>query len=89
MFKKLLKKLIKESIFSANNRLIKQINVFPMRGPISVVFSDISMCPLEEDVAKLFKPILQVNRNKTCFIKRLKESLNDQFDREILIHFRY
>ena len=89
MFKKLLKKLTKESIFSANNRLIKQINVVPMRGPISVVFSDISRCPVEEDVAKLFKPILQVNRNKAYFIKRLNPSLNDQFDREILIHFRY
>ena len=43
IFKKLLIKLTKESVFSANNRLIKQIDGCPMGGPISVVFSDIYM----------------------------------------------
>ena len=44
IFKKLLIKLTKESVFSANNRLIKQIDGCPMGGPTSVVFSDIHMC---------------------------------------------
>ena len=55
--KKLLIKLTKESVFSASNRLIKQIDGCPMGGPISEVFSDIYMCKMKEDVLKPFKPI--------------------------------
>ena len=43
IFKKLLIKLTKKSVFSANDRLIKQIDGCPMGSPISVVFSDIYM----------------------------------------------
>ena len=52
IFKKLLIKLTKESVFSANNCLIKQIDGCPMGSPISVVFSDIYMCKMEEDAVK-------------------------------------
>ena len=31
---------------SVNNRLLKQIDVCPMGGPISVVFADIYMCKM-------------------------------------------
>ena len=57
IFKKLLIKLTKECVFSANNRLIKQIDGCPMGGPISVVFSDIYMCKMEEDVVVPLKPV--------------------------------
>ena len=50
IFKKLLIKLTKECVFSVNFRLIKQINECLMGGPVSVVFSDIYMCRMEEDV---------------------------------------
>ena len=46
----LLKKLTQECVFSINNRLIKQIDGCPMGGPISVVFSDIYVCKMEEDI---------------------------------------
>ena len=57
IFKKLLIKLTKESVFSANNRLIKQTDGFPMGRPTSVVFSEIYMYKMEEDVVKPLKPV--------------------------------
>ena len=50
IFTNLLKKLTQECMFSINNRLIKQIDGCPMGGPISVVFSDIYVCKMEEDI---------------------------------------
>ena len=41
MFKKLLLKLLKECVFSVNDRLLRQIGGCPIGGPIYVVFSDI------------------------------------------------
>ena len=57
IFKKLLIKSTKECTFLVNNRLLKQIDVCPMGGPISVVFADIYMCKMEDDVVALLKPI--------------------------------
>ena len=55
IFQNLLTKLTKECIFSANNRLIKQIDGCAMWGPISI-FSDIYLCQLEEDIVASSKP---------------------------------
>ena len=52
IFKKLLLKLTKESIFSVNNRFIKQIDGCPMGSPISIIFSDIYVFKMEEDIGK-------------------------------------
>ena len=57
IFKKLLLKVTKECTFSVNNRLIKQIDECPMGGPISVVFADIYMYKMEDDVVAPIKPI--------------------------------
>ena len=57
IFKKLLLKLPKECVFSANGKLLKQIDGSPMSVPISVVFSDIFMCKMEFDVAAPVKPL--------------------------------
>ena len=57
IFKKLLIKLTKECTFSVNNRLIKQIVGCPMGGPISVVFADIYLCKMENDVVAPIKPL--------------------------------
>ena len=54
-------KLTKKCVFSANNRLIKQIDGCPMGGPISVVLSDIYVCKMEEDI---------VTPSKLLFYKR-------------------
>ena len=50
IFIKLLTKLTQECMFPNNNRLIKQVNGCPLGGPISVVFSDIYVCKMEEDI---------------------------------------
>ena len=57
IFKKLLIQITKESTFSVNNRLIKQIDGCTMGGPISMVFVDIYMCKMEDDVVATLKPI--------------------------------
>ena len=49
--------MTKESVFSANNCLIKQIDGCPMGSSIYVVFSDIYMCKMEEYIVKPLKPI--------------------------------
>ena len=56
-FKKLFVKLTKDCVFYVNSRLIKQIDGCPMGGPVSVVFSDIFMCKMEEDEVVPAKPI--------------------------------
>ena len=50
IFVKLLKKLTQECVFTTNNRVIKQVDSCPMGGPISVVFSDIYVCKIEEEI---------------------------------------
>ena len=50
IFIKLLRQLTQKCMFPNNNRLIKQVNGCPLGGPISVVFSDIYVCKMEEDI---------------------------------------
>ena len=73
IFKKLLRKLTKECTFSVNNRLIKQIDGYPMGGPISVVFTNIYMCKMEDDVAAPLKPISYKRYVDDACERRLKE----------------
>ena len=57
IFKKLLMKLMEECTYSVNNWLIKQSDGCPMGGSISVVFADICMCRMEDDVVTPLKLI--------------------------------
>ena len=77
IFKKLLVKLTKECVFSVNSRLIKQIDGCPMGGPVSVVFSDIFMCKMEEDVVVPAKPIFYKRYVDDTYIRR-KKNVNDE-----------
>ena len=72
ILKKLLVKLTKEYVFSVNSRLIKQIDGWPMGGPVSVVFSDIYMCKMEEDVVVTAKPIFYKRYVDNTYIRRKK-----------------
>ena len=54
IFKKLLIKLTRQCTFSVNNWLIKETDGCPSDGPISVVFADIYMCKMEDDVLVLW-----------------------------------
>ena len=44
-------------MFSANGKLLKQIDSCPIDGAISVVSSDIFMCKMEFDVVVPAKPL--------------------------------
>ena len=78
IFKKLLIKSTKECTFSVNNRLIKQIDVCPMGGPISVVFADIYMCKMEDVVAPL-KPIFYKRYVDDTYVRRKKNTTDQLF----------
>ena len=57
IFRRLLEKLVSDSVFSANNRLIKQVDGCPIGGSFSGIFAGIYMTKLENDVVKPIKPI--------------------------------
>ena len=80
ILKKILIKLTKELVFSANKHLIKQINGCPMGGPISVVFSDIYICKMEEDVVKPLKPTFYKRYVDDMYVKRKRNEADTLFD---------
>ena len=57
IFRKLLSKLTTECIFTANNKLYKQIDGVAMGGPLSVVFTGCFMNQMEQKVVKPRKPL--------------------------------
>ena len=83
IFIKLLKKLTQECVFTINNRLIKQVDGCPMGRSISVVFSDIYVCKMEEDIVIPANPIFYKRyvddtdvRRKKCETYKLFIDLN-------------
>ena len=80
VFRKLLIKLTKECTFLVNNRLNKQIDGCPMGGPMSVVFTDIYMCKMEDDVVVPIKPIFYKRYVDDTYIRRKKNTKNELFE---------
>ena len=80
IFKKLLIKLTKECTFSVNNGLIKQIDGCPMGGPISVVFADIYMCKMEDDVVTPLKLIFYKLYVDDTYLRK-KNTTNELFEK--------
>ena len=66
---------------SVNNRLIKQIDGYPMGGPISVVFADIYMCKMEDDVVAPIKPIFYKRNVDYTYIRRKKNTNDELFEK--------
>ena len=81
IFKRLLDKLSKECTFSANNKLIKQIDGCPMGGPISVVFANIFMCKLEKEVVRPLKPIFYKRYVDDIYVRRKKNTPDILYDK--------
>ena len=81
IFKKLLLKLTKECVFSVNNRLIKQIDGCPMGGPISVVFPDINVPKMEEDIVTPMKPHFCKRYVDDTHIRKKKNEPNCLFEK--------
>ena len=80
-FKKLLIKLTKECTFSLNNRLIKQIDRCPMGGPISVIFADIFMFKIEDDVVPPIKPLFYKRYVDDTYVRRKKNTKDELFEK--------
>ena len=78
IFKNMLKKLTKE--YTVYSRLIKQIDGYPMRGPISVVFADICMCKLEDDVVAPIKPIFYKRYVEDTYVRRKRNTKDELFE---------
>ena len=55
--RKLLFKLTKGYVFSVTEKLLRQVDICPMGGPISVVFADVFICKIELDVVAPAIPI--------------------------------
>ena len=73
-------KLSKESAFSANKGLIKKTDECPMVGPISLVFSDICICEMEEDLVKTLKAIFSKRYVDNTYVKRKFRQVDILFD---------
>ena len=78
---KFLLKLTKECVFSVNNRLIKKIDGCPMGGPISIVFSDIYVCKMEEDIVTPMKPHFHKRYVRDTHIRRKKNEPDSLFEK--------
>ena len=86
IFKKLLIKLTKECTFSVNNRSIKQIDGCPMGGPMSVVFADIYMCKMEDDVVAPLKPMFYKRYVDDTYVRRKENTTDDLFEKRSTYH---
>ena len=62
-----------------NNRLIKQIDGYPMGGTMSVVFADIYMCKMEDDVVAPLKPIFYKRYVDDTYVRKKKNTTDDLF----------
>ena len=74
----MLKKLTKE--YTVYSRLIKQIDEYPMGGPISVVFAEICMCKLEDDVVAPIKPIFYKRYVEDTYVRRKRNTKDELFE---------
>ena len=79
-FKKLLFRLTKGCIFSVSEKSLKQIDGWPMVGPISVVFSDIFMCKIELDVVVPAKPTFFKHYVNDMYIRRMRNDVDKLFE---------
>ena len=79
-FKKLLNKLYKCCTFLADGRLIRQVDGFPMSGPILVVLSIIFCVKMEFDVVKQLKPKLYKRYVDDIYSKRIKNQPDKLFE---------
>ena len=56
-FRKRLFKLAKGCVFLVTEKLLSQVDICPMGGPIFVVFADVFICKMELDVVVPVIPI--------------------------------
>ena len=82
-YSKLLLNVTKDCVFSANDKLIKQIHDCPMGGPISVAvaFSGIYISKMEEDIVVPMKPHFYKRYLDDKFMRRKKNKPDSLFEK--------
>ena len=73
-------------VFSANNRLIKQVDGCPMGGAISVVLSDIDVCKMEENIVAPLKPLFYKRYVDGTYVRRKKNETDELYNALNLHH---
>ena len=71
---------------SVNNRLLKQIDACLMGGPISVVFADIYMCKMEDDVVAPLKLISYKRYVDDTYVRKKKNTTDKLFENFNIYH---
>ena len=74
----LLEKLTENCVFSVNNKLVKQIEGYPMGGAISVIVSGIYMKRMEKDCVAPLNPKFYQHYVDDTITKRKKNATNDE-----------
>ena len=80
IFKRLLLTLVTKITFMFQNQFYKQIDVCTMGGSLSVIFSDIFMTKLEDDVVRPLKPICYKRFVDDTFNRRKKNNPDHLFN---------
>ena len=78
IFRRLLEKLIKNCVFSVNDKLVKQVEGCPMGGAISVIMSGIYMKRMEKDCVAPWNPKLYKRYVDDTITKRKKNATIDE-----------
>ena len=79
IFKRLLVKLTTENTFMFNSKFYKQVDGCSMRGPLSVIFSDIYMTKTERKVVEPTKPQFYKRFVDDIINKRYKDQADNLF----------
>ena len=80
LFRRLLNHVTRNTVFSFNNRLYKQIDGCGMGNPLSPVLANIFMAKLEADVVRPSNPPFYYSYVDDCFSKREKNQPDHLFD---------
>ena len=78
IFRRLLEKLIKNCIFSANNTLVKQVAGCPMGGAISAIMLGVHMKRMEKDCVVPLNPKFYRRYVDDTITKRKENATNDE-----------
>ena len=86
LFRRLLCNVTKNTFFSFNGKLYKQIDGCRMGNPLSPVLANIFMAKLEADVVRPFNPPFYDRYVDDCFSKKKKNEPDAPFERLNLYH---
>ena len=81
VFPKLFIKLTRKYTFVVNNHLIKRTDGCPMGGPLSLVFVEIYMWKIQDDIVAPLKPIFYKRYADDTDVRRKKNTKDELFEK--------